>query len=176
MKNFPNGFESWAETHHEVVNAIGLAEINENSTLLAEIRETQGTGGLWKFALELTDLFEETHKGKEWDGEWFETLEEFCEQAFKKGIIPLPEFSQEERKNIQELLSTMTTIQDKFASEIPSKETEWANDLYDQVQVSIGSTPDGDRQQEYFDKREFINYSEAREAIKHRIASLIKYI
>lgn len=80
FKVLPNGFESWAETHHEVV-----AEITRQQSLcregVVETRlEQQGIGGLYELGIELTDKFEAIHEGRNWDWEWLETIERFLEE------------------------------------------------------------------------------------------------
>jgi hypothetical protein len=78
MKNFPNGFESWAETHHEVVSAITLTmNQDEYPIKLEEIQLSQGSGGIWEFCIELTDEFEKLNDGRVWDGEFYDEIEEF---------------------------------------------------------------------------------------------------
>jgi hypothetical protein len=78
MKNFPNGFESWAETHHEVVSAITLTmNQDEYPIKLEEIQLSKGSGGIWEFCIELTDEFEKLNEGREWDGEFYDEIEEF---------------------------------------------------------------------------------------------------
>jgi hypothetical protein len=77
---FPNGFESWQETHFEVVNFISLEyERNPNGNT-AKVFENQGTGAVYELAKELTDEFEIMHNGKEWDGDFFEEIESFLMQ------------------------------------------------------------------------------------------------
>ena len=71
-------FQSWQETHFEIVSAIVLNI--EKSKRVKEVSETQGTGGLYELAEELTDKFEEKYKDKEWDGEYFCIIEEFIEE------------------------------------------------------------------------------------------------
>jgi hypothetical protein len=80
MKHFPNGFTSWAETHHEVVQFITNEEqankiIGED--VVTYIASQMGTGGLYELAMKWTDEFEEKNKDREWDGEFFEELERF---------------------------------------------------------------------------------------------------
>lgn len=79
---FPNGFESWTETHHEIVSAIARNPEDAHNKV-NDIEATQGIGGLYEFAKELTDKFEEKYKGREWDGEFFDTIYEFIEEEFK---------------------------------------------------------------------------------------------
>ena len=79
-KIFPNGFASWQETHFEIVSAIVIeARKNFPSGKVGQAIEAKGTGGLYELAKELTDQFEKMHKGYQWDGEFFDTIEEFCE-------------------------------------------------------------------------------------------------
>lgn len=79
MKNFPNGFESWQETHFEVVSYIEQLRSQAiiESNLINEIQETKGTGGFYELAEELTDEFEKLNEGREWDGEFFDEIEDF---------------------------------------------------------------------------------------------------
>jgi hypothetical protein len=84
-KIFPNGFESWAETHHEIVSAITLIMDQDNYPVkLEEIQHSQGKGGIWEFCLDLTNEFEELNKDKDWDGEYFDELEEFIESKINE--------------------------------------------------------------------------------------------
>jgi len=80
MKNkFVNGFTSWMEAHHEVVSSIAI-ELNKNtidSPVIAERCEKQGIGGIYELAEELTDEFEKLNEKREWDGEFFDEIEEF---------------------------------------------------------------------------------------------------
>ena len=75
-KNFPNGFASWQETHFEVVRRIASHTDNETG-IIHFIMTMGGTGGLYEFAEALTDEFENAHKNKEWDGEFFDQLDAF---------------------------------------------------------------------------------------------------
>jgi len=81
---FVNGFESWHETHFEVVQAITIEHIkNEPKGLVKERHDAQGHGGLYELAVELTDEFEKLNEGREWDGEYFDEIEKFL----KKKLI-----------------------------------------------------------------------------------------
>lgn len=82
-KEFPNGFTSWTETHHEVVRAIALADNGCTSVVVSSVAGMKGTGGLYELAEELTDKFEELHKDTEWDGEFFDVVEEFLIKELK---------------------------------------------------------------------------------------------
>ena len=82
LNKFPNGFESWMETHHEVVTAITEAMTAEElepefQNVATRRREEQGIGGVYELAEELTDKFEQLNKGREWDGEFFDEVTEF---------------------------------------------------------------------------------------------------
>ena len=74
---FPNGFDSWRETHFEVVAQIALAREQDEDGLVKQAEDSQGTGGLYELAKSLTDEFEKLHAGKEWDGEFFDAIEDF---------------------------------------------------------------------------------------------------
>lgn len=74
---FPNGFESWHETHFEIV---GMIEHSVDAMYdCAATRRVldQGTGGLYELAQEWTDEFEELHHDRVWDGEFRDEIEKF---------------------------------------------------------------------------------------------------
>jgi hypothetical protein len=82
MKHFPNGFDSWMETHYEVVQAITLKlsdEDMEEDSALYERLEEEGTGGMYMLSEELTDAFEEEYEGAVWGEklDYYDTLENF---------------------------------------------------------------------------------------------------
>lgn len=78
-KVFINGFSSWQETHFEVVDYITTIRSNDKiDGIVGERQEEQGTGGLWELAEDWTDEFEKLNGGREWDGEFYEEVEEFC--------------------------------------------------------------------------------------------------
>jgi hypothetical protein len=89
MKTFPNGFESWQETHYEVVAAITTELIsydeysNFNHQLIRTTLQEKGHGGLYELANDLTDEFELLNKDREWDGEFFDEIERFLDEKFK---------------------------------------------------------------------------------------------
>jgi hypothetical protein len=84
-KDFPNGLTSWIQTHHEIVVMITLVlhKDDRNNPLVSEY-EARGTGGMYELAEDLTNKFEELHKDREWDGEFFEEIEFFFDQEIKK--------------------------------------------------------------------------------------------
>lgn len=62
-KNFPNGFLSWAETHHLVVEHItNYMNQEQYSKVLEDIEDFQGMGGIWDFCIDLTDKIEADHE------------------------------------------------------------------------------------------------------------------
>lgn len=83
MKTFPNGFESWQETHYEVVAAITTELMYDGlDNLITKTIKEKGHGGLYELASDLTDEFELKNKDREWDGEFFEAIETFLNEKF----------------------------------------------------------------------------------------------
>ena len=82
MKHFPNGFDSWMETHYEMVQAITLKlcdeDMEEDSALYLRLEE-YGTGGMYALSEELTDAFEKEYEGAVWgaDFDYYDTIENF---------------------------------------------------------------------------------------------------
>jgi len=77
-KEFPNGFTSWQETHFELVTLIS-AELSKNNPQ-GEIKdrlEANGIGAMYELAEEWTDEFELVNEDREWDGDFYEEIEEF---------------------------------------------------------------------------------------------------
>ncbi len=85
MKTFPNGFESWQETHYEVVSEIISYDEHGDfhHELVRAVMEDKGRGGLYELANDLTDEFETLHQGREWDGEFFEEIENFLDEKLR---------------------------------------------------------------------------------------------
>ena len=81
--HFPNGFISWYETFYEVVaNITFWREGVSLPKRIKTVQEEQGTGGLYELAKELTDKFELLHKGREWDGDFFDEIDKFLDVEF----------------------------------------------------------------------------------------------
>ena len=82
-KQFPNGFEDWAETHHEVVAEI-LVE-GTSSERIESIIQEKGSGGLYELGIELTEAFETQNKGVVWGSEegldYYDTIEDFLSSS-----------------------------------------------------------------------------------------------
>ena len=79
---FPNGFQSWQETHFEVVNAIAIKERAGTSKSIGDIVSTQGVIALYDLAEELTNKFERMYPLSTWecDGDYLDTIEEFLNE------------------------------------------------------------------------------------------------
>lgn len=75
---FPNGFDSWQETHYEMVRYCLENEDNEDS-FAHRHNDKYGRGGMYELARELTFKFEHENKGIVWgiDKEYDETLDLF---------------------------------------------------------------------------------------------------
>lgn len=70
-----NGNASYLGTYFEISSYINS---NREKGLINKTQEDSGTCGLWELAEEWTDEFEKLTKGRVWDGEFFDELEEFC--------------------------------------------------------------------------------------------------
>jgi len=80
-KKFPNGFSAWQETHFEIVQAITIEHMKDDpSGIVAERHAEQGYGGLYELAEELTDEFETRYANFEWDGNFFDVIEDFIKE------------------------------------------------------------------------------------------------
>lgn len=77
QKQFPNGFQSWSETHFEVVKEISHQSETCRHKGLDKVFEGGGRCALQSLALELTDKFENLHEGREWDGEFWDVIDVF---------------------------------------------------------------------------------------------------
>lgn len=80
-----NGTDSWSETHYEVVAEI-ISRIDIERTIPNTIQKEQGTGGLYELASDLTDEFELKHAGRQWDGEFFDEIEEFLHKKLDRRL------------------------------------------------------------------------------------------
>jgi hypothetical protein len=82
LAKFVNGFDSWIETYSEVSRIIREVIEQENPIIQSQYEQT-GYGLIYELSIKITDEFETMYKGKEWDGDWFDTLEEFVYGKFK---------------------------------------------------------------------------------------------
>jgi hypothetical protein len=76
-KAFPGGFEAWAETYFEVVAAITRVLDGNGESKTAALYAEDGRGGMYVLAERLTDEFENTYRRREWDGDYFDEIENF---------------------------------------------------------------------------------------------------
>ena len=84
---FPNGFESWQRTHFEVVEALVYLRSFENDKTpkpFSQLADKSATPELCQLALELTNKFEDQHKGKPLDRSLFDEIEDFVWEEVKK--------------------------------------------------------------------------------------------
>lgn len=83
--HFPNGFQSWRETHYLIVEFFTQCIKNEEAGIIKDTSETEGTPGLFSLAAEWTNEFEKIYEGQDWSElEYYETAEDFCTQKNKE--------------------------------------------------------------------------------------------
>ena len=76
-----NELENWAETHYCVVAEI--ERVQEESEKIQQIINTEGQGGVWELAFEITQEFEAINKDTDWEKfeekgvSWYEILDDF---------------------------------------------------------------------------------------------------
>jgi hypothetical protein len=79
-----DGFESYLETHYEMVQAITMEHIkDEPQGVVRERHDAQGHGGLYELAEELTGKFERQNEIASWDADFFETIYQFTKENLK---------------------------------------------------------------------------------------------
>jgi hypothetical protein len=71
-------FASWHQTHYEIVQWI-QHELRKDkpSGVIGEDYERHGTPAMYNLAKQWTDKFEELHRGREWDCEFWDEVEAF---------------------------------------------------------------------------------------------------
>lgn len=77
---FKNGFMSFCETLIEVSSFIEMtlnSYENPDTSLIHQIQEIQGRGGLYELAVKWADEFEHKNLGRAWDGEFYDEIETF---------------------------------------------------------------------------------------------------
>ena len=77
---FPNGFASWRETHFEIVQVITMAALQDDSSVIKDMQMSQGCTGMYELAEALTNEFESLNKGRIWDGEFYDEVEDFAKK------------------------------------------------------------------------------------------------
>jgi len=83
-KLLPNGFRDWVETHHEIVCTIHA--LIDNDTIpqrIQNILDTEGVAGMYDLGIELTTDFCNTYKGREWNGDWIDTIIDFVNEKLQ---------------------------------------------------------------------------------------------
>lgn len=90
MKDFPNGFISWQETYFEVVDSLsGILRLDsfqhgsKEFKWLTEEYDNGGRGRMYELAEEWTDEFEKLNEDREWDGQFYDELDEFLKEKIK---------------------------------------------------------------------------------------------
>lgn len=84
-ERFPNGFDSWYETHHELVSMAALhLKYDIANSVIFKTQESEGQFGVHELIKNWTDEFELTNKGRSWDGEFLEEVEKFFNKKCNK--------------------------------------------------------------------------------------------
>jgi hypothetical protein len=68
----------WKETHFNVVEFITINR--DNSNIIRNLIETEGTCSLYELSNDLANEFEEKNEGRMWFGEYLDELEEFLSE------------------------------------------------------------------------------------------------
>ena len=81
---FTNSFESWHETHYEIVQHL-TQTLDYSGTMANKRQAEQGHGGLYELAQELTNEFEKEYAFEEWiERGYWETIEKFLDKKEKE--------------------------------------------------------------------------------------------
>ena len=91
-KLFPNGIFNWKDTFFEVSGMIAFMRYKQNGTDKRWDKlndQLQGSPGFRDLAVSLTNQFEEMNTGREWDGEFYEEIEDFVEDSINKMLAEL---------------------------------------------------------------------------------------
>lgn len=67
----------WLETYTEICFEIG-SRLSSN-----QLENNKGRMALHTLAFDLTNEFEKLHEGRQWDGEWLDTIESFLTEKLK---------------------------------------------------------------------------------------------
>lgn len=77
----------WLETYYEIVDCIGKAMMDENWSfdMCQDLKDFEycGRPALYEIAIGWTDEFERIYEGREWDGDWLDTLWQFMDKKLK---------------------------------------------------------------------------------------------
>jgi hypothetical protein len=75
---FPNGFDDWASTHHEIVKELTLKLEHGEALPKLEQMNSNGCGNMWEYSMRLAFKFEELHEGRPWEqGEFDNEMTKF---------------------------------------------------------------------------------------------------
>lgn len=86
-RRFTNGFRSWMETHHEIVAHIHqeLSKPEEEwSPQFSLIGAMEGRAGFYDISEMWANEFELKNYGREWDGEFFDEIDEFVKKKIEE--------------------------------------------------------------------------------------------
>lgn len=86
VKEFPNGFKSWQETHYEVAAFIDANSGHTGDNEICAMRVQLGTKALVDLAENWTDEFENKFKGTAWGAEleYYDEIESFLDSKIKQ--------------------------------------------------------------------------------------------
>lgn len=73
---FPNGFDSWHETHFLVSQFI-IGHDNDSAGIISDTKKQHGPTALFELAKEWTDEIELKNYANEWKGEFLGHVNEF---------------------------------------------------------------------------------------------------
>lgn len=74
---FPNGIESYLETHYLIAEHITLVKEKDEDMQPLKILNLDGMEGAWLLCQKLTDKFEQENKNREWEGDFLDAIEDF---------------------------------------------------------------------------------------------------
>ena len=129
-----------------------------------------GADGQRTKAVELAKEFDLKFKDADWGrgdiGSFYEEIDEFVHKSFNPN-----NFTTSQTIIVEEFLKNLVSLQEirEGRNLLSVNEVSWLNDAYDQIMVSLGNVPDGDRQREFYDKGEFLTFEQCLIEISVRI-------
>jgi len=78
--------DHYLETYHEMTRTIWSYVDHNDDNAIKAVMETQGTGGMWELAKAYADEFETIHRNTEWDGEFYDAIDDFVEAKSKAPV------------------------------------------------------------------------------------------
>jgi hypothetical protein len=81
------------------------------------------------------------------------------------------DFTKTEKNIVEGYLKIMETLQEQKEDKdnLSVNQVSWLNNTYDQIKVSLSNPADGSRQEEFFNKGEFLDFKECLVEIQTRI-------